>query len=266
MTIELSKYKERDALKICFYSIFFQMFFFSQEKLNLQVEFDSLRSKLIEEEIAHKKLQEQFLSDKLKRVGTHNATDEDIKNDNQEIIKGIYLIFNFFSNFFFFFYSDLERKLDVERLSLKRSNEELIQTQKKVRILEMDLKQITNNYNQLIYDHELSKQSNEQIIEQMESDHQRRTQYDKDFKQLQQQLQNSLNKERQISNELNQIRRENERLNDELRMLNKEHENVKTKILDYEEQVEGLSILLMFIKISFFIQLKANFLFFIEHK
>jgi len=117
----------------------------------------------------------------------------------------------------------------------------------------MDLKQITNNYNQLIYDHELSKQSNEQIIEQMESDHQRRTQYDKDFKQLQQQLQNSLNKERQISNELNQIRRENERLNDELRMLNKEHENVKTKILDYEEQVEGLSIpfFLMFIKISF---------------
>jgi len=102
----------------------------------------------------------------------------------------------------------------------------------------MDLKQITTNYNQLIYDHELSKQSNEQIIEQMESDNLRRTQYDKDFKQLQQQLQNSLNKEKQMINELNQIRKENERLNDELRMMNIEHENIKTKIIDYEEQVE----------------------------
>ncbi len=120
MTIELSKYKERDALQMneladlrqssvlfervslknLFLFYIFSNILFSQEKLNLQVEFDSLRSKLIEEEIAHKKLQEQFLSDKLKRVGTRNATDEDIKNDNQEIIKGIYLIFNFFSNFF----------------------------------------------------------------------------------------------------------------------------------------------------------------------
>jgi hypothetical protein len=53
------------------------------------VEIDSLRSKLIEEEISHKKLQEQFLAEKLKRVGTQNATEEEIKNDNQEIIKGI---------------------------------------------------------------------------------------------------------------------------------------------------------------------------------
>lgn len=35
-----------------------------------------------------KKLQEQYLAEKLKRVGTQNATDEDIKNDNHEIIKG----------------------------------------------------------------------------------------------------------------------------------------------------------------------------------
>jgi septation ring formation regulator EzrA len=103
----------------------------------------------------------------------------------------------------------------------------------------MDLKQITTNYNQLIYDHELSKQSNEQIIEQMESDHQRRTQYDKDFKQLQQQLQNASNKEKQMINELNQIRRENERLHDELRLMNNDYENIKTKVIDYEEQVEG---------------------------
>ncbi len=61
---------------------------FFQEKLNLQVEIDTLRSKLTEEELSHKKLHEQFLAEKLKRVGTHNPTDEDIKNDNQEIIKG----------------------------------------------------------------------------------------------------------------------------------------------------------------------------------
>lgn len=149
--------------------------------------------------------------------------------------------FFFFLSFitFILFQTDLERKLDAERLSLKRANEELIQSQKKVRMLEMDLKQITNNYNQLIYDHELSKQSNEQIIERMESDHQRRSQYDKDLKQLQQQFQNSLNKEKQLNNEINQIRKENERLNDELRLSNQEYENIKSKLVDYEEQVEG---------------------------
>jgi chromosome segregation ATPase len=221
MIIELSKYKERDVLQMNELADLRQSSsLFEREKLNLQVEIDTLRSKLTEEELSHKKLHEQFLAEKLKRVGTHNPTDEDIKNDNQEIIK------------------ELERKLDSERLSQKRSHEELIQTQKKVRILEMDLKQITTNYNQLIYDHELSKQSNEQIIEQMESDHQRRTQYDKDFKQLQQQLQNASNKEKQMINELNQIRRENERLHDELRLMNNDYENIKTKVIDYEEQVE----------------------------
>ncbi|CAF4083747.1 unnamed protein product [Rotaria sp. Silwood2] len=221
MTIELSKYKERDILQINDLADLRQSsVLLEREKVNLQVEIDSLRSKLIEEEIRHQKLQEQFLVEKLKRVGTQNSTDDDIKHDSQEIVK------------------DLERKLDAERLSLKRSNEELIQTQKKVRILEMDLKQITTNYNHLIHDHKLSKQSNEQIIEQMESDNQCRTQYDKDFKQLQQQLDSSLNKEKQMLNELNQIRKENERLNKELRIINIEYENIKTKVIDYEEQVE----------------------------
>ena len=139
----------------------------------------------------------------------------------------------------YFLFKDLEKKLDSERASLRRAHEELIQTQKKVRILEMDLKQITTTYNQLIYDHELSKQSNEQIIEQMESDNQRRTQYDKDLKLLQQQLNNSYNKEKQMENELNQLRRENERLHEELRMIQHEYENIKNKVIDYEEQVEG---------------------------
>jgi hypothetical protein len=66
------------------------------------MENDSLRSKLIEEELSNKKLQEQFLAEKLKRVGTHNATDEEIKNDSQEIIKGIPLISSSPSLFFIF--------------------------------------------------------------------------------------------------------------------------------------------------------------------
>ena len=106
-------------------------------------------------------------------------------------------------------------------------------------MLEMDLKQITNNYNQLIYDHEVFKQSNELIIGQMESDQQRRNQYDKDLKYLQQQLTNALNQEKQSQNELNQMRKEIERLLDELRSMNRDQENMKTKLIDYEEQVEG---------------------------
>lgn len=154
------------------------------------------------------------------------------------------------------FFLDLERKLDTERGSLKRTNEELIQTQKKVRILEMDLKQITTSYNQLIHDHELSKQSNEQIIEQMESDNQRRTQYDKDLKNLQQQLDSVMNKEKQLLNELNQMRKENERLNKDLRAMNSEYENIKNKVIDYEEQVEGLNFI--YIRKNIFL----NFLYF----
>lgn len=114
-----------------------------------------------------------------------------------------------------------------------------MQVQKKARILEMDLKQITTTYNQLSYDHDLFKQSNEQIIEQMESDHQRRTQYDKDLKYLQQQFSNAVNQEKQAQNELNQTRQENQRLVNELRALGHDYENMKTKLIDFEEQVEG---------------------------
>lgn len=54
------------------------------------MEFDSLRSKFMEEEMAHKKLQEQFLSEKLKRVGTQNSSAEEIRNDSQELIRGTF--------------------------------------------------------------------------------------------------------------------------------------------------------------------------------
>jgi hypothetical protein len=52
--------------------------------LNLQVEIDSLRGKLSEEEISHKKLQEQLLIEKLKRV----MVDVDINDHNEEVIRG----------------------------------------------------------------------------------------------------------------------------------------------------------------------------------
>ncbi|CAF4447695.1 unnamed protein product, partial [Rotaria magnacalcarata] len=91
MTIELSKYKERDASQMNELSDLHQSnVFLEREKLNLQVEIDSLRSKLIEEEIRHQKLQDQFLVEKLKRAGTHNLTDDDLKHDGQEIVRGIY--------------------------------------------------------------------------------------------------------------------------------------------------------------------------------
>ncbi|CAF4469252.1 unnamed protein product, partial [Rotaria magnacalcarata] len=61
------------------------------------VEIDSLRAKLSEEEMAHKKIQEQLLVDKLKHV----RTDEDLDHRSEEIIK------------------DLEKKLNIERLATK---------------------------------------------------------------------------------------------------------------------------------------------------
>jgi chromosome segregation ATPase len=108
-------------------------------------------------------------------------------------------------------------------------------------MLEIDLKELTTNYNQLIYEYKLCKQSNEQIIEQMESDNQRRTQYDKDFKQLQQQVNNLLNKEKQMQNDFNQSQKENQRLIEELNRINNKYETINAKLMDYEEQVEGLN-------------------------
>ncbi|CAF1115190.1 unnamed protein product [Rotaria sordida] len=217
MTIELSKYKDREASQMNEFGELRQSCaLLEREKFNLQVEIDSLRVKLSEEEIAHKKIQEQLLVDKLKHV----RTDEDLDHHREEIIK------------------DLEKKLNSERLALKTSNDELMQTQKKVRIVEIDLKELTTSYNQLLSEHELSKQSNEQFIEQMEFDNHRRTQYDKDIKQLQQELHNSLNKEKQLQDELDHLYQGNERLVEELNHINNEYKINKTKLIDYEEQVE----------------------------
>jgi chromosome segregation ATPase len=114
-----------------------------------------------------------------------------------------------------------------------------MQTQIKVRMLEIDLRENTTNYNQLISDHELLKQSNEQILDQIESDNQRFLQFDRDYKQLQQQLNNSINKEKQMHDELNQMHNENERLLDELSHVRNEYETINTKLIDFEDQFEG---------------------------
>jgi len=109
-------------------------------------------------------------------------------------------------------------------------------------MLEMELKEMTTNNNQLYYDYQSSKQ----LIEQMEFDNQRRIQYDKDFKQLQQQLNNSLNKEKQTQDELNHVQNENDRLIKELRQINNEYQIIKTKLIDYEEQIEGFELIIYF--------------------
>ncbi|CAF5214926.1 unnamed protein product, partial [Rotaria magnacalcarata] len=180
------------------------------------VEIDSLRAKLSEEEMAHKKIQEQLLVDKLKHV----RTDEDLDHHSEEIIK------------------DLEKKLNIERLATKAANDELMQTQKKFRAIEVDLKDLTTTYNQLIYDNELTKQSNGQLIEQIEIENQRRAQFDRDIKQLQQELNNTSNREKQVHIELYRLHQDNERLTEDLNHINDEYKIIKTKLVDYEEQLE----------------------------
>ncbi|CAF3786859.1 unnamed protein product [Rotaria sp. Silwood1] len=217
MTIELSKSKDREASQLNeLVELRQSCTLLEREKLKLQVEIDSLRVKLSEEENAHKKIQEQLLVDKLKHV----RTDEDLDHHSDEIIK------------------DLEKKLNSERLALKTSNDELMQAQKKIRILEIDLKELTTKYNQLHSNYDLCKQTNEQSTEQIVFDNQRRIQYEKDIKQLQQELNNSLNKEKQMHDERDRLYHENERLIQELNRINNEYKINKTKLIDFEEQVE----------------------------
>ena len=133
---------------------------------------------------------------------------------------------------------DLGRKLDAERFAVKASNDELMHTQNKIRMLEIDLKETRTNYNKVFNEFELLKQSTEQV----EFDNQRRMQYDLDLKQLEQEFSNSLTKEKQMQDRLDQLQNENKRLTDELQHINSEYETIKTKLIDYEEQLEGAFI------------------------
>lgn len=202
--------------------------FVFQEKVNLQVEIDSLRGKLSDEETRHKKAHEQLLVEKLK----HATTVAHVDHHSEEIIKGS---ISFPWSLYFFSHLDLEKKLDAERSALKKSHDELIESQQKIRLLEIDYKELSNNYNQINQDHQAFQQLNEQI----QIENQRRIQYDKELKQLQQQFNQSLQKEKQIQEQRDQFQNENERLSKELRQISSEYQTMKNKTRQLEEQIEG---------------------------
>lgn len=253
MTTELSKYKDRDGLqmnelielrqstalleRVCIFCLshskiylnfFRKNLVFKWKLIHYVVDFPK-KKQLI------KNYKNNYLLKNLKVLKLRLISIIIVMKSFEVLSFSIFLTILFHS--IFFSNKDLEKKLDAERLALKRSSDDLTEAQQKVRILEMDLKQMTINHNQLNHDYQLAKQS----IKQMEFDNQRRTQYDKDLKQLQEQLQNSSNKEKQILNDINQYQNENERLSKELRQINNEYQIIKSKIIDYEEQVEGLN-------------------------
>lgn len=196
------------------------------------MEIDSLRGKLSDEETRHKKTHEQLLVEKLKRV----SSDANVNHHSEQIIKGFIRCVFFLSHLSSFLRSsDLEKKLDAERSALKKSHDELIESQQKIRVLEIDYKELSTKFNQLNQD----RQAFEQLNEQIDLDNQRRIQYDKEIKQLQQQLNHSLQKEKQAQEQRIQSQNENERLSKELRQMSNEYQTMKTKNRDFEEQLEG---------------------------
>ena len=194
------------------------------------MEIDSLRGKLSDEETQHKKIQEQLLVEKLKRV----VSNIDVNHHSEEIIKGY--ISPFISISTSSSVLDLEKKLDIERFALKKSHDDLIETQQKFRLLEIDHRELTANYNQLTQDYQTSTKN---VNEQIELENQRRIQYDKEIKQFQQQLNQSLQKEKQLQEQRNQLETENERVTKELRQMTNDYQTIKTKIREYEKQIEG---------------------------
>lgn len=114
-----------------------------------------------------------------------------------------------------------------------------MQTQKRGRVLEVELKELTTNYNQLTYDHELLKQSNAKLIKQIDDENQRRFQFDKDSKQYQQDLYTALNREKQMQEDLERLQKENLRLTEEFNNLNNEYKTVELKHADVEEQLDS---------------------------
>lgn len=194
------------------------------------MEIDSLRGKLSDEETKHKKIQEELLVEKLKRV----ASNIDANHHREEIIKGLLILSPPFLLLLLFL--DLEKKLDIERFALKKSHDDLIETQQKLRLLEIDHRELTTNYNQLTHDYQSSTKN---VNEQIELENQRRIQYDKEIKQLQQQLNQSSQKDKQLQEQRNQLETENERLTKELRQMANDYQTIKTKLREYEKQIEG---------------------------
>ena len=167
--------------------------------------------------------------------------DDDINHHSDEIIKGTFPLL-LLTHFFPSNSSDLEKKLDIERSALKKSHDELTEAQQKVRLLEIGLNELTSSSNKLKHDYQQVKRSNEKIVEQMELENQRRAQYEKELKELKllpRQLSTSVQKEKQMQEQFQHIQNENQRLTKESHQMNNEYETIKTKIADYEEQLEG---------------------------
>ena len=123
----------------------------------------------------------------------------------------------------------LEKKLESERASARRSHEELIQTQNQLRMLELNLKEVNLDYEQL------SREWNDRL----ESDHQRRVQSERDVRQLQDQLNKSLSREEQMKDDVLKLQKENDYLDAELHRIRDEHETHIGKMTEYEEYIES---------------------------
>lgn len=131
---------------------------------------------------------------------------------------------------------------------MKKSNDDLIECQQKLRLLEIDLKDARNTSSKLSQDYQMLQQAHEQSLEQIEYDNQRRNQHEKDYKSIQEQVNNLTNKDKQMQDSIRQLQVENERLNKELRSINNEYQLIKTQTNEYEEQLEGFfSIYLSFL-------------------
>ena len=155
-----------------------------------------------------------------------NGAIGDIHHPSQEMIEGISIVSLLHDHSCSL---ALERKLESERLSAKRSHEELILTQKQLRMLEVDFKEVNHDYEQL------SKQWKDRL----ESDQQRRLQYDRDLRQSQEQLNKSASREEQTLKDLLKLQKENEYLDGELRHIRDEYETNRNEVTDYKEEIEG---------------------------
>lgn len=185
-----------------------------------------MRTKLPNGDGLHVRFREQTLTDKSKRASTMNGTYDEIHYSSPEMIEGIPIVVLFAGHRCCL---ALEKKLESERASARRSHEELLQTQNRLRMVELDLKEVNLDYEQL------SGQWNDRL----ESDHQRRVQSDRDVRQLQEQLNKSLSREEQMKDDVLKLQKENDYLDAELHRIRDEYGAQGEKMNDYKDQIEG---------------------------
>jgi hypothetical protein len=112
--------------------------------------------------------------------------------------------------------------LNNERLVSRQSRDELIQTEKQLRMIDIDLKQLTSNYQQL------SKQS----IENAACEEQHRIEFDNDRQQW-------IRSRTQFELDIHQLKIDNDELTVQLRQHQETIERITSKLADCEEQLEG---------------------------